>query len=1052
VGDQTLVRLSCLDDDAQGNALQVLWESEVDASVVSASSFRSVQTRGFDDPKRFAAYLHVQRWSSVTSTDAKLFQAPYRAGIEVQAYQLEPLRKALLLPRVNLFIADDVGVGKTIEAGLILRELLMRQKVRRVVVACPPSVVIQWRDELESRFGLSFAIFDRDFVIERRKERGYAVNPWSTHSQFILSHALLRDEAYAAPLRDWLEDGTGGSLLILDEAHNAAPASSSKYAVDSKLTRVVRDIAPHFEHRLFLSATPHNGHSNSFAALLEILDPQRFCRGVKIESTRQLEPVMVRRLKEDLREVSGGFPERLPVQIDVKGLAESAAELRLPILLDEYRRLREGKVKDRPKNVQAAASLICISLQKRLLSSIEAFRCTLRVHRASLEKAKGAVSHAEGQQEELFPLLSESPGSDDDRAELPEAEVQAEEEAQMEAATSLTGGAALSARERQLLDEMTRIAEDAASRPDGRIVALVDWIRKNLCPGLPPLGTDRRPASTAKWNERRVLIFTEYTDTKRYLEEQLGAAIAFTDQADLRIDTFHGGITDDNKREAIKRAFNQDPAEHPLRILIATDAAREGVNLQNHCADLFHFDIPWNPSRMEQRNGRIDRKQQRSKQVRCHYFLYTQRPEDRVLQVLIQKTIRIRKELGSLGSVVEGRLAYLMERGIPLEQVALLAAKIDDEKPSALQREIVERELEETRERKEKLEGQIAVLRKMLGDAERYIGLDEEAFRQAISCSLEILGTEPLAPIADPSDATAPPVAWRFPALDRRRAADPSWLDTLDTLRKPRRKDEDLREWRRSSPIRPIIFKDAGSLDDDKVHLHLEHRVAQRLLGRFLGQGFVHDDLSRATVLLTKHKEPLVVLYGRLALYGDGAARLHDEILSVAALWVEPSRRKGALKALNESERDEALRLVEASLGDKKLHEVDADRKKVLGRGIEQDVEELFPRLEARGEARARSSERELGARAEKEAAAMAKILEEQAARIRQQQESPQLELAFTREEKRQLDADRAFWGKRLLAIGGEIQSEPEKIRQSYAVRARRVELLGVVYLWPKSG
>jgi SNF2 family DNA or RNA helicase len=220
------------------------------------------------------------------------------------AYQLEPLRKALLLPRVNLFIADDVGLGKTIEAGLIVRELLMRQKVRRVVVACPASVVLQWRDELENRFGLTFVVFDRNYIARRRRERGYGVNPWTTHSRFIISHSLLRDETYAGPLRDWLGTFSPGSLLILDEAHNAAPASGAKYAIDSKFTRVVREVTHRFEHRLFLSATPHNGHSNSFAALLEMLDPQRFCRGVPVKSAKLLDSVMVRRLKSDLREVT----------------------------------------------------------------------------------------------------------------------------------------------------------------------------------------------------------------------------------------------------------------------------------------------------------------------------------------------------------------------------------------------------------------------------------------------------------------------------------------------------------------------------------------------------------------------------------------------------------------------------------------------------------------------------------------------------------------------------------------------------------------------------
>src|SRR5205814_5524478 len=137
------------------------------------ASWGKVAEKGFDPPNIFSAYLHTLRWNCVTATDPKLFQAPYRAGIKVDAYQLDPLRKALRLPRVNLFIADDVGLGKTIEAGLILREMILRQKVRRVVVAAPPSIVPQWQMELERRFGLLFQIFDRDYVLDMRRQRGY---------------------------------------------------------------------------------------------------------------------------------------------------------------------------------------------------------------------------------------------------------------------------------------------------------------------------------------------------------------------------------------------------------------------------------------------------------------------------------------------------------------------------------------------------------------------------------------------------------------------------------------------------------------------------------------------------------------------------------------------------------------------------------------------------------------------------------------------------------------------------------------------------------------
>src|SRR5690606_33480283 len=191
-------------------------------------------------------------------------------------------------------------------------------------------------------FGLTFEILDKDYMKRVRRERGFSVNPWSTHTRFLVSHRLLIDEAYAGPLRDHLGTFRGGSMFILDEAHHAAPSSGQKYAIDSQITRAVRDLAPRFEHRLFLSATPHNGHSNSFSALLEILDPQRFCRGVPVRK-RMLDDVMVRRLKDDLREIVGGFPKRRVVPINIDGLPADTPELRLSALLDQYRQFREER-------------------------------------------------------------------------------------------------------------------------------------------------------------------------------------------------------------------------------------------------------------------------------------------------------------------------------------------------------------------------------------------------------------------------------------------------------------------------------------------------------------------------------------------------------------------------------------------------------------------------------------------------------------------------------------------------------------------------------------
>ena len=170
-GGSSLVTLACATDDAQGESLQVFWDYELDRRILAEEDWSGLARRGFDDPRKFAAFVHTLRWHCVTATDASLFQAPFRAGIRIDAYQMEPLRKALRLPRVNLFIADDTGLGKTIEAGLIARELLLRRKAKTIVVAAPPSVLEQWKGELEDRFGL---------VASRAASGSAAGGRWST--------------------------------------------------------------------------------------------------------------------------------------------------------------------------------------------------------------------------------------------------------------------------------------------------------------------------------------------------------------------------------------------------------------------------------------------------------------------------------------------------------------------------------------------------------------------------------------------------------------------------------------------------------------------------------------------------------------------------------------------------------------------------------------------------------------------------------------------------------------------------------------------------------
>jgi superfamily II DNA or RNA helicase len=1045
------MRLACVDDDAQGEQLEVIWEAELDGRILDAEAWARIGEKGFDEPRHFAAYFNALRWHCVTATDPKLFQSPFRAGIRIDAYQLEPLRKALQLPRVNLFIADDVGLGKTIEAGLIASELLLRRRVRDVVVACPPSMLRQWQDELDARFGLRFEIYDRDYVERIRRERGYAVNPWNTFPRFLVSQRLLIDENHAAPLRAWLDNLRPGSLLILDEAHHAAPASGAKYAIDSKITRAIRDFAPRFEHRLFLSATPHNGHSNSFSALLELLDDRRFMRGVPALKTN-LDAVMVRRLKEDVRVIAGGFPKREVVQVDLDGLSPDAPELKLAELLDQYDSVRRRRFEGASKREQTQGALILSTLQQRLFSSVEAFHRTLNAHRRAMEKIwAGGGSGARISRTGDAASYTAGYDGDDERSQMDSEQQEAEAAARVEEATLATPASptAQTNRERELIGEMLRIAERYRFQPDARLRWLIDWLRRNCCPGVHLPGPDAT-TSHAPWGNLRLIIFTEYEDTARYLQTQLSAAVAGTERDQERIEVFRGP-TSPEKREALKRAFNEPPDRHPLRILIATDAAREGLNLQAHCWNLFHYDLPWNPSRLEQRNGRIDRKLQPNDTVFCHYFVYAQRPEDRVLRALVRKTETIRLELGSLSEVIEKRLRSGIRRADALADAAAIEGLQDDPEKRASR----EAELDAAAtERQSRLREEIRLLANRLDEAGRWIGLDETQLRDALGCSLALLDAEPLREA--PTPAGEPP-RFVFPNLQLRKGGDPTWGSTLDTLRRPADPGQPLFAWRREAALRPVTFRAAAGFDGDTVQMHLSHRVVQRLLGRFLAQGFVHHDLSRACLTQSSDAIPRVVLLGRLSLFGEGATRLHEEMITVTARWTDLAERKAPLGPYGRDAEAKTVALLQESLKPGACaNRLSPSVTSRLQTAIARDIQELLPHLETRGQLLREEAEKLLTARGEAEADSLRRTLQDQRRRVQGKFDATSaaqpLLPGFSEEERRQLSADRKHWEKWLANVDGDLAREPQRITDFYRTKSSRLEPVGVAYLWPVGG
>jgi ERCC4-related helicase len=1048
--DLAAVRLSCISDDAQGEALEVLWDAEIGAQSLDDDSWRQVGRGVPDTAQVLAAHIRAIRWNTATAADRDLLQAPFRAGIRLDSYQLLPLRKALRLPRVNLLIADDVGLGKTIEAGLVVRELLLRLRIDLVVVTAPASMTAQWKDELESKFGLSFVVIDRERVAEIRRTRGFTYNPWRTGSRFIISHSLLADETYAAGLRDVLGEFRSRALFILDEAHHAAPSGGARYAISSQFTKAVRDMAERFEHRLFLSATPHNGHSNSFAALLEMLDPQRFERGIDVVRPKDLEPVMVRRLKADLRRLGHAFPARRIEALVLDGLPDDAPELALSRKLGEYGKLRWKRISKLPAHKAALAKLAFVGLQQRLLSSIAAFERTLKVHRTSLQRLLDReVDAAEVGAAGSF-VAAVSP---DDSAELDledgaaEQALDADEDAATEAATvaGAEGATADALRaEVAMVDDMLRIAEPAARRPDARIRWLVQWIEQNMLDGN-------------AWNQRRLILFTEYEDTRRWLERRLREAFAGTDRADDRIGIFTGA-TGADRREEVKRAFNANPATEPLRILVCTDAAREGINLQTWCADLVHIDLPWNPSRLEQRNGRIDRKLQPAKEVVCRYFRYAQRETDVVLDALVRKTERIRDQLGSAGQVIEERITKrLAQDGIVygIVEAKNLAREIEEENDADRLRRAVTEMDDEERARDARLRREEADLNGVLEESRQRVGVEPEDLRHVVGAALSRIGFD-----LDKAegDAVGRVKTYHFGPNDSAFGKDAGWDDAFDDLRvRPRKRGERLGDWRRDAPIRSIAFEPPVLPDnrdaDNVVQVHVEHRLVRRLLSRFLSQGF-QSNLSRVSVIEGPGAQPRIVVMARLSLYGPAAARLHEEIIQVTAVWTDADRDRKPLKPFGEVGEAKTLDQLEHAL--RGSHPAPERAVARVQATVQQDMADLVPTLEATAQEQLVKATAQLARRGEQEAKSLTILLESQRTRIgkasadAEKDDPNQFTLpGVLDDERRERQAVRRYWAQRLERLEREIRDEPARIRASYEVRAHRLEPVGVIYLWP---
>ena len=668
-GPLRFVHLEYLDDHLPEEE-RLLWERE------PSGHRQLLEPHALPDPARspmapaeFDALLRAARWTALSpyldpdgagdTAAGRPPASPLHGGVRVEDYQLAPLRKALRMPRVNLLIADDVGLGKTVEAGLILTELLLRRRIRRVLILTPASLRNQWREEMWEKFALRFEVVDRQATTRHRRTLGMDANPWRSFDRIVASYHYLRQPDILEQFRSAShtpEDSPrfAWDLLIVDECHHLMPAPFGR---DSDLSVAVASLTPLFEHRLFLSATPHNGHTASFTGLLEMLDPVRFHRTSEMGDAmrRRTREVVVRRLKRDLAQADAEprFSEREPPQS--LSLPNDPAETALSEAFGAFRhRLRE-LTKDGKGPRRRAGAFAVEVLGKRLLSCPTAFAESWRRSKQGFEGEETAGEAELGAAERA--LRRET--GDDGEAQQREA-----------TAASVTGSwlrnfaESMSGEIAALDNALAGLGFDLG--PDADAIVKQNPSADTRFDALTALIEERLLTDGRFRDDERLIVFTEYKTTLDYLARRLTKRY----EADRVLTLFGAGGKEgmtDTHRERVKDAFNDEG--EPVRVLVATDAASEGLNLHRTARYLLHYDCPWNPSRLEQRNGRLDRYGQ-ARPVATFHFLKDADADLGFLARLVKKADEIRGDLGSVNELFDTAAHRRLVQGEDAQSVA----------------------------------------------------------------------------------------------------------------------------------------------------------------------------------------------------------------------------------------------------------------------------------------------------------------------------------------------------------------------------------------------
>lgn len=561
-----------------------------------------------------------------------------RIAVEPRPYQLVPLLMALRLEPVRLLIGDDVGVGKTIEAALIARELLDRGEIRRLTVLCPPHLCEQWARELNEKFHLPAVVVRPGTVTALERDLPTDRSLFEEYPCTVVSIDFIKSDRRRARFVQ-----TCPEFVIVDEAHAAAQSSSGGVAQQQRHSLLRELAADSDRHLLLVTATPHSGDQGAFASLVGLVAPDleqqvadlEFAAGT--EARARLARHFVQRRRVDVE----GYLDQRTVFPERDSFDEPYR------LTPEYRRLLEATVRYSQELVRSGEGLSRFHQRVRWWAALALLRCISSSPAAAAAALRTRASQPEVQdveaadrlgQDAVFDLVARDEADQDDSTPAADTTVEGEE--------------SLGSPERRRLLELARQADALRGTGDPKLARAERLLRQWVEDGFHPI------------------VFCRYVATAHYVGEELARRLP-----DVRVDVVTGELPSEERAARVL-----DLAEHPRRVLVATDCLSEGINLQDHFDGVVHYDLAWNPTRHAQREGRVDRYGQPAPRVRTA-LVYGQdnQVDGVVLRVLLRREEQIRKVLGvsvpvplDTNAVLEAIFEALFLRpSAPAEQLSL---------------------------------------------------------------------------------------------------------------------------------------------------------------------------------------------------------------------------------------------------------------------------------------------------------------------------------------------------------------------------------------------